>query len=161
MKSTPLTLGRSFGLTFDHGEDFFDALTAFCTENRVSQGYIPCFIASFFEVELVGTSDKLEDPKAPVWSKVHLENVEVLGCGTLAFNPGRKAVQPHIHVSVGLKGQGAGGFTSHLLKARVQFLAELFIVEVEHPNMQRIVNPQLYQIPLLTFGTPSEHEKPM
>jgi hypothetical protein len=29
VRSHELTLGRSFGVTFDHGEDFFTALTEF------------------------------------------------------------------------------------------------------------------------------------
>ena len=42
------------------------------------------FLAGFEKAEIVGTCEKLEDPNAPVWSKVHLENVEAIGCGTIA-----------------------------------------------------------------------------
>lgn len=109
------------------------------------------FLAGFSEVELVGTCEKLDDPRAPVWSKVYLENVEALGCGTLAFHPDENKTLPHIHVGVGLKPHSAIGHTSHLLNAKIQFLTEMLVIEVTEPNMQRIINPQLYDVPLLTF----------
>lgn len=149
MRSHELTLGRSFAVTFDHGDDFFAALGDFCNTNDVRQGYIPMFIAGFAEVDVVGTCDKLDDPDAPVWSKVHLTNVEAVGAGTLAYDPTEDRVAPHIHVSVGLKAHGATGHTSHLLDARVQFLTEMLLVEVTQPTMLRRRNPDLYDVPLL------------
>ena len=44
------------------------------------------------------------------------------------------------------------GRTSHLLSAKVQFLSELLIVDVTSPAMTRPRNPDLYDVPLLTFG---------
>ncbi|MCW2912264.1 MAG: putative DNA-binding protein [Actinomycetia bacterium] len=73
-----MTIGRTFGVNFDHGDDFFTALTDFCRENGVPQGYIPMFIAGFAEAEIVGTCEKLADPQAPVWTKVHLTNAEAM-----------------------------------------------------------------------------------
>src|SRR5688572_21072360 len=105
MQSRELTTGRTFGVIFDHGDDFFVTLSTFCRDNDVRQGYIPMFIAGFAEAEIVGTCEKLEDPKAPVWSKVYLKNAEALGCGTLAYDPENEQVLPHIHTSLGLKAQ--------------------------------------------------------
>jgi hypothetical protein len=34
----------------------------------------------------------------------------------------------------------------------VQFLVEMLVVEVLSPAMTRPVNPDLYNVPLLTFG---------
>ena len=151
MQSRELTTGRAFGVTFDHGDDFFKTLSKFCQENDVRQGYIPMFLAGFAEAEIVGTCEKLEDPKAPMWSKVHLENAEALGCGTLAYDDEHDQVLPHIHTTLGLKGHSATGHTSHLLSARVQFLVEMLVVEVVDPRMRRLRDPQLYDIPLLRF----------
>ena len=151
MHSHELTLGRTFGVTFDHGEDFFGALDDFCRTNEVTQGYIPMFIAGFAEVDVVGACDKLEDPAAPVWSKVHLAGVEAVGAGTLAYDPAEGRVAPHVHVSVGLKAHSATGHTSHLLGATVQFLTEMVVVEVAHPTMLRQRNAALYDVPLLQF----------
>jgi len=151
MQSAVLEIGRTFGVTFDHGDNFFDALRTFCVSNGVRQGYIPMFLAGLRDVQLVGTCEKLKDPKAPVWSHVHLENVEALGGGTIAFDPVEEKILPHIHVTVGLKPHSAVGHTSHLLSATVQFLTEMLVVEVLAPNMRRVVARDMYDVPLLTF----------
>src|ERR1700752_3610344 len=65
MHSHQLTLGRAFGVAFEDGEDFFEALDDFCRSNRVVQGYLPMFLAGFREAEIVGTCEKLNDPRAP------------------------------------------------------------------------------------------------
>jgi predicted DNA-binding protein with PD1-like motif len=152
MRGYELTTGRTFGVTFDHGEDFFPTLSKFCAENGVRHGYIPMFIAGFAEAEIVGACEKLEDPEAPVWSKVHLSMVEALGCGTLAYDEETGLVSPHVHVTLGEKARSAVGHTSHLLSARVQFLVEMVVVEVVSPVMTRPRNADLYDVPLLTLG---------
>lgn len=138
MRSSELTLGRTFAVAFDHGEDFFTALTTFCQENGVRQGYVPAFIAGFSDVQIVGTCERLDDPNAPVWTKVHLTNAEAFGGGTLAYDAANDRVAPHIHVAVGLKEHSATGHTSHLLGATVQFLTEMLVIEVTAPAMRRV-----------------------
>jgi hypothetical protein len=113
------------------------------------------FLAGFSHAGVVGTCDKPDDPGAPVWSRVHLSNVEALGCGTLAYDPEHERVLPHIHTSLGEKERSALGRTSHLLDATVQFLVEMLLVEVLAPTMTRPRNPNLYDVPLLTF----EHQQ--
>lgn len=152
MRAHELTTGRTFGVTFDHGDDFMTALADFCREHGIRQGYIPMFIAGFAEAEIVGTCEKLENPEAPVWTKVHLTNAEALGCGTIAADPEIDGILPHIHTSLGLKERSADGYTSHLLSARVLFLTEMLVVEVVRPSIIRPRNSDLYDVPLLTFG---------
>ncbi|MBN6052693.1 DUF296 domain-containing protein [Nonomuraea sp. RK-328] len=152
MRAHELTTGRTFGVTFDHGDDFMTALADFCREHGIRQGYIPMFIAGFAEAEIVGTCEKLENPEAPVWTKVHLTNAEALGCGTIAAAPETGGILPHIHTTLGLKERSADGYTSHLLSARVLFLTEMLVVEVVSPSITRPRNPDLYDVPLLTFG---------
>ncbi|MCD0446263.1 DUF296 domain-containing protein [Glycomyces sp. A-F 0318] len=101
MAATAVTLGRTFVVTFDHGDGFFPALHAVCRDNGIRQGYVPMFIAGFADVRVVGACDRLEDPNAPVWSGAHFTNVEVLGAGTLAYEPETDTVSPHLHVTVG------------------------------------------------------------
>jgi len=84
VRSHELTLGRSFAVTVDHGDDFFPALADFCEKHNVRQGYIPGFIAGFRRVQIVGTCNTIDDPDAPVWDAVHLAGVEAFGGGTLA-----------------------------------------------------------------------------
>jgi predicted DNA-binding protein with PD1-like motif len=151
MRASELKHGRTFAVAFDHGDDFMASLARFCNDNDVRQGYIPMFLAGFAEVDVVGTCEKLDDPQAPVWTKVHLTNVEALGCGTIARGDA-DGIPPHIHASVGLKEHSATAHTSHLLAATVQFLTEMIIVEVDAPVMTRPRNHDLYDVPLLTFG---------
>lgn len=151
MHGRELTIGRTFGVAFSHGELFFPALTEFLRVNNIRQGYIPMFIAGFSEADIVGTCEKVEDPGAPVWSAVHLTGVEALGCGTLAYDADTDQVLPHIHTTLGEKARSALGHTSHLLSATVQFLTEMAIVEVTSPAMSRLRDPALYDVPLLTF----------
>ena len=152
MRSTELTQGRTFGVIFDLGEDFFTALADFCAAEGVRQGYIPMFLAAFSSAELVGTCERVEDPAAPVWSGVHVSNVEAVGCGTLAYDPAEDRVLPHLHASVGLKEHSARAHTSHLLGATVQFVTELLVVEITGPQMRRPRKPDMYDVPLLEFG---------
>lgn len=151
MRSTPLSIGRTFGVVFDDGEDFYSSLAEFCRTNNIRQGYVPMFIAGLKDVDLVGSCEKLENPDAPVWSKVHLETAEAVGGGTLAYDPDTETVLPHIHISVGLKAHSANGYTSHLLAATVQFVTEMYVVEVTSPQMTRPRQEQMYDVPLLTF----------
>ncbi|MDO3704049.1 DUF296 domain-containing protein [Micromonospora sp. C28SCA-DRY-2] len=152
MRSHDLTPGHMIGVTFDHGEDFFTALADACRTNGIRHGYIPVFIAGFSSVEIVGTCQRLDNPQAPVWDRVHLSNVEALGGGTIAYDEAEDRILPHIHVSVGLKEHSATGHTSHLLAATVQFLTEMLVMEVAAPTMRRAPDPTLYDVPLLQFG---------
>jgi predicted DNA-binding protein with PD1-like motif len=151
MRSAELTIGRTFAVVFDPGEDFYPTLSQFCRENGIRQGYIPMFLAAFAEVEIVGACAKLENPNAPVWDKVHLTNVEALGGGTIAHDPERDDILPHIHVTVGEKARSATGYTSHLLSAQVQFLVEMLIVEIVGPNFGRPRRRELFDVPVLSF----------
>ncbi|WP_026923797.1 PPC domain-containing DNA-binding protein [Glycomyces arizonensis] len=151
MKLNTLDIGRTVAVTFEHGEDFFKALRCACEEAGIRQGYIPLFLAGMSEAELAGTCRKPEDPEAPVWSAVHLTNLEAVGAGSLAWDEEHQAVSPHVHLSVGTRQHGALGYTSHLLAATVQFLTEMIIVEVTAPQARRIKNRALYDVPVLTF----------
>jgi predicted DNA-binding protein with PD1-like motif len=152
MRAHELAVGRTFAVVFEHGEDFFTTLSEFCNTNGIRQGYLPMFVAGFSSADVVGTCEALPDPKAPVWTKVHLKNVEAFGCGTLARDPHTDDLLPHIHTSLGLKEHSATAHTSHLLAATVQFLVEMVIIEVTGPSMTRERDRQLYDVPLLNFG---------
>ena len=151
MRASELKAGRTFGVTFQHGDEFMASLADFCRENDVRQGFIPMFLAGFADADIVGTCEKLEDPQAPVWTKVHVTNVEALGCGTIARDDA-DGILPHVHVAVGLKEHSAIAHTSHLLSAKVQFLTEMLVVEILAPEMTRPKDHSLYGVPLLTFG---------
>jgi predicted DNA-binding protein with PD1-like motif len=151
MRSREAVTGRTIVVAFDHGDDFYSALSEACHAHDIRSAYIPMFIAGFSAVDLVGTCERLADPQAPVWSRVQLTNVEAVGAGTIAWDHTAQAIAPHIHVAVGLKELSASGHTSHLLGATVQFLTEMIIVEVTDPLLRREREPALYDVPLLRF----------
>lgn len=151
MRATELTLGRSFALAFDDGDDFVKELTDFCTEQRIRQAIIPMFLGGFRRVGLVGAAGPLHDPEAPVWDEeTVLETVEAVGAGTLAWSPETDSLSPHIHVAVGRKDLKAAGSVSHLLWGEVQFIQEMALQEVASPPMLR---PKCgpHSVPTLTF----------
>jgi predicted DNA-binding protein with PD1-like motif len=151
MRSRQLTLGRTFGVVFDHGEDFLPALAEFCAAHDVRQGYLPGFLGAFTTVDLVATCEAPADPVAPIWTRMQLEHVEAVGSGTLATDPTTGHIHPHVHLATGVKRYGAAGYTSHLLAGTVQFVVELLVIEVVAPQMHRPSDPGLYDIPILRF----------
>jgi len=151
MPAATLTLGRTLVVTFDHGDDFFTQLHKVCEAHEIRQGYIPMFIAGFRRARVVGACDRVDDPEAPVWTGVYLESLEVLGGGTLAWDPDQERIAPHLHITAGEKHRSAAGHTSHLLEAEVQFVTEMIIQEVAEPDLLRVRNPDLYDVPLLRF----------
>ncbi|WP_335989956.1 PPC domain-containing DNA-binding protein [Glycomyces sp. MUSA5-2] len=151
MPSTTLTLGRTIAVTFEPGDDFLTELSTVCQDYGIRQGYLPMFVAAFTTASIVGTCKAVEIPAAPVWDQVQLEAVEAVGAGTLAWDPQQQKIAPHLHLSVGEKRRSATGYTSHLLGATVDFLAELIIQEVTAPQLLREPDPSMYNVPLLRF----------
>lgn len=99
MRAYELTVGHTFGITLDHGEDFFEAPSSFCRDEGVRQAYIPSFIGAFAEAEIVGACEKLADPDAPVWVKTYVTNVEAFGAGTFAHAPPTGEILPRTPTS--------------------------------------------------------------
>jgi hypothetical protein len=90
----------------------------------VATSELPAFIT---DRALVTVRKELNDPHTPVWTKVHLTNVEA-----------NDRVAPHNHVAVGLKEHSATGHTSHLLAATVQFLRR--VGADESPRWSRLAS---------------------
>jgi hypothetical protein len=76
MRSTQVAVGRHLVVVFDEGDSFFTALAGSCRNHRIQPGHDPGFVAGFREVDVLGTCDRIENPNAPVWSKVHPETAE-------------------------------------------------------------------------------------
>lgn len=150
MRATRITRGREFVVSMEHGEDFFEALEKFCAEKAVRSGILN-FIGGFRRARLVGTCEAMANPEAPLWDEVEFETLEVLGAGTLAWDTEHDRLAPHIHVTVGLKGDSADGRTSHLQGAQVQFVTEMLVTEIADPALTRPRLASLYDVPMLTF----------
>ncbi|MER7688144.1 DUF296 domain-containing protein [Streptomyces sp. NPDC097610] len=159
MRYAQVHTGRQFVLALDHGEDLLDNLTQFCADQGIRAGYIPTFVGGLRSARLVGSCEPLADPEAPLWEEITVETLEALGGGTLAWDTEKNCLAPHIHVAAGIKAKSAEGRVSHLLGAKVQFICEIPIVEVtdtaEGPALTRRRSADLYDVPLLGFGTGS------
>lgn len=149
MKSSELKTGRVFGLIFGKGEDFLGVLNEFCKKNNIKQAIIPSFIGSFTNAEIIGTCEKLDDPELPDFRTVHVEYMEAMGSGSIAYDEKKGCMTPHIHLSVGERMHSAMAYTGHLMKGEVSFLVELLLVEVLEPTMKRVNVDSLYSA--LTF----------
>jgi len=160
MPATALTLGRTIAASFEPGDDFLTELDTVCKDYGIRQGYLPMFIGAFTTASIVGTCKTVKDPAAPVWDQVQLEAVEAVGAGTLAWDPQLQKIAPHLHLSVGEKRRSATGYTSHLLGATVDFLAELIIQEVTAPQLLREPDSSMYNVPLLRFTPDIERADP-
>lgn len=151
-RSAELQIGRTIGVTMDHGDEFMPTLNQLCEEREIKYGYIPLFIGAFKTATVAGTCQHA-DAEAPMFDKhVDLDFVEVVGGGTIGFDTDAKKIQPHVHLSLGKRLHSADGITSHLFDATVQFLLEMVVVEVVTPSMTRPPNPDLFNLNLLTFG---------
>ena len=150
--SAELTLGRTFGVTFEHGDELMTSLVDFCAEQGIKYGYIPMFIGAFSHAKVAGTC-RHADAQAPMFdSHVDVDYAETVGTGTLAYDSETERVSPHIHLSLGKRLHSADGVTSHLFEAKVQFLLEMVVVEVLAPQWTRPVNAELFDLRLLKFG---------
>jgi predicted DNA-binding protein with PD1-like motif len=151
-RSAELTIGRTFGVTLEHGDEFFTELQRFCQEHGIKYGYIPTFIGAFKHAKIVGTCRHAE-ANAPMFdSYIDVDFVETVGAGTIAYDPDSDQILPHVHLSVGKRMHGADGLTSHLFEAEVQFLLEMVVVEVIAPAWTRPTNQDLFDLRLLSFG---------
>src|SRR5580765_1404990 len=100
-KSAELTIGRTFGVTLEDGDEFFTSLKQFCVERGVRFGYIPMFIGAFRRARVVGTCDPHEAEATMFDASVELSHVETVGAGTLAWDFENEKLLPHVHLSLG------------------------------------------------------------
>ena len=135
MFSSEITTGRRFVVVLQPGDDILSSLVEACTRHGISQGYLPVFLGAFSSVTLIGTTEPILDEDAPLPLSVVYRNTEGTGSGTLVSVDG--VVLPHLHVVVGAKGEGAAAYAGHLLSGTVQYVAEIVIVEVLTPVLEK------------------------
>lgn len=97
MKHEEVTMGRSFILKFDHGDDFLEELKSFIKEKGIYAGTIQ-FIGALKKAGVVVGPEKDELPPTPIWQKIEKAH-EVAGIGTIFWEKDEPKV--HIHASAG------------------------------------------------------------
>ncbi|MDO8382779.1 MAG: DNA-binding protein [Microbacterium sp.] len=150
MESREITSGRRIAVLLRPGDDVLAGIVAACREHRIEQGVIVTLLGAFTTVTLIGTTGPIEDPHAPLAESVTVEGVEGTGSGTIAATD--DGPLPHIHLAVGIKGEGAAGYTGHLLAATAHYVVEVVIDEVLSPALIRRVDDTAAGLPTLAFG---------
>lgn len=150
MESHELTMGRRIAVLLRPGDDVLPSLAAACRAHAVAQGVITTFLGAFTSVTLIGTREAIDDPHTPLDRFVTVEGVEGIGHGTIAATD--DGPLPHVHLAVGVKGEGAAGYTGHLIAATAHYVVEVVIEEVLAPALLRTVDSRAAGLPTLTFG---------
>jgi predicted DNA-binding protein with PD1-like motif len=138
MFSSEIATGRTVLVVLQPGDDILSSIVEACTAHGIAQGIIPVFLGAFSSVTIIGTHEEILDEDAPLPLSVGYRNTEGTGSGTLVSVDG--IVVPHVHVSVGAKGEGAAAYAGHLLSGTVQYVAEIVIVEVLSPVLEKRVD---------------------
>lgn len=150
MESREITSDRRIIVLLRPGDDVIPSVVSACREHRIEQGVIVTLLGAFTSVTLIGTTGPIAVPDAPLAETVTLEGVEGTGSGTIAAT--HEGPLPHIHLSVGVKGDGAAGYTGHLVAATAHYVVEIVIDEVLSPMLVRRVDESAASLPTLGFG---------
>jgi len=81
MKYAPATYGRTFVLKFDHSDDFYDEIHAFCRKEKISMGTVQ-FIGAVKSSKVVVGPENEALPPEPKWKSFDTPH-EVIGFGTI------------------------------------------------------------------------------
>ena len=156
MISAVLGLGRALMVAVEPGEDLIEQVLSACRGHGIEQGYLPVFLGAFSTMTVIGSCGPVPDHQLPMADRVHLENVEGSGSGTLTTDPAGGGPVLHLHAAVGVKHYSANGYAGHVTAAQVQYVAEVVVQEVLEPVVTRAVHPGSAGLPILSFAAAPE-----
>ncbi|MFH1127582.1 MAG: DUF296 domain-containing protein [archaeon] len=116
MRYEQVTLGRTFIMKFDHGDDFLEELTKFIRQKKILAGTIQ-FIGALKKAGVVVGPEKDELPVTPIWKQLEKPH-EIVGIGTIFWEEG----EPKIHIHSGT------GHDKDVLVTCIRKDTEVFIV---------------------------------
>lgn len=120
MDYTQVTIGRSFLLKFDHGDDFHAEMNRFCARENIRAGFFHCIGAISKTTVVVGPrSENL--PPEPLTESIDSPH-EMIGTGSIFLKDDHPVI--HIHAVFSSK---TGAFIGCVREA-----AEVFIVIEAH-----------------------------
>lgn len=150
MKHEEATIGRTFILKFEHGDDLLEELKSFIKEKEIYAGTIQ-FIGALKKAVVVVGPEKDELPPTPIREKIKNAS-EVAGIGTIFWEEDEPKV--HIHASA--------GHDKDILVACIRKETEVFIVieaiiqEYKNTSAKRQPDKQT-GMSLLSFDDPPRH----
>jgi uncharacterized protein len=129
MRTNEYKQGRMFMGCFDHDSDLLLSIEKFAAEKAVSTG----------QVRVIGAVKKAvvsfyDQQKKEYFDEIFDQNLEVLACiGNISLKDGKPIA--HMHALFGDEhGHTMGG---HLRPGTIVFFAEIFIQELEGPELHR------------------------
>ncbi len=150
MESRELVLGRRIAVILRPGDDVLPSIVQACRDHDVRQGIVSTFLGAFTSARVIGTRGEIADPDLPLADSVTVHGVEGVGSGTIAAT--EDGPVPHVHVSLGVKGEGAAAVTGHLVAATAHYIVEIVLDEVLSPALERTADPYAGGLPTLAFG---------
>lgn len=130
-------LGRVFLLTFDHGEDLLQEITAFAVKHHIKAAWLQ-FLGALKQGRLVCGPEQPVLPPAPVW-QAFSGAWEVIGVGNLFWEED----SPRLHVH-GTLGKGERTLMGCLRQeSEVYLVAEVLLLEITGLAAQRRLDPSL------------------
>lgn len=105
MKYKRVSIGRTFFLRFEHGEDLLDGIKRFVRKEKIRFATV-AFLGAMRSGKLVAGPKDLKLPARPSWFSFD-DGREVLGFGTVLAEKGSSHV--HVHLTLGKKGKAVTG----------------------------------------------------
>lgn len=116
------TIGRTFVVRFDEGDDFLAGLTEVVRTENIRHGWFHV-IGGLREADVVIGPKEPVMPPEPIWQEVRSPR-EVLGAGSIFWDDEPKI---HLHTSLGDHGQAMTVCTRE--KTKTYLILEVYIVE--------------------------------
>jgi predicted DNA-binding protein with PD1-like motif len=130
------------------GYDLLQSLSELLIEHHIQAGYIPMLLGGLKNLKLISmTFGENEDHPRDIELE-YRQPLEYFGCGTLAQVQGKPSL--HIHLSAAQAGNKT--ISGHFVSGEIALLTEVVIVELTNVLMTRESDPEVYSLPLLSFG---------
>lgn len=142
--------GRTIVARLKPGQDIVAGITSVIEKHNIKSGYIPVLLTGLKQLRIISMNftDNEDNPQ-----NVELEYQEPLDCfgqGTIATLDDKPSI--HIHFTAAQAGNKT--ISGHLVSGIVLYVTELVIVEITGITMTRKKDPEVFNMPLLSFAFP-------
>ncbi|MDA3970930.1 MAG: DUF296 domain-containing protein [Desulfobulbaceae bacterium] len=126
------TMGRTFVVRFDHGDDFHGELLTLIKKENIRNGWFHC-IGGLLEADVVIGPKEATMPPEPIWQEVRSPR-ELLGTGSILRD---EHDEPKIHLHTSLGEHGTSMTVCTRKSTKVYLIVELYIIEIIGFNASR------------------------
>ncbi len=140
--------GRTIVARLKPGQEVVFEIHKILKQKKITSGYMPVIVGGFKKLRLISMRSADDENQPVSFEKSYTEPLEYFGMGTIAQNA---AGEPSIHVHLSAARAENKGLTGHLVFGEVVLLTEIVIVELTGVTMVRKPDPNVYNVPLLSF----------